>query len=104
MPKMRHKQAALKAIFKAAQKLMKLAEEKGLTEFDVGRGELRDLLNPQTKSGKKRRGKDCLTMAIQRFTSGDHIVTPTWMIIIKDASKPVIHFKALKTKKSKRRG
>ena len=79
---MRHKQAALKAIFKAAQKLMKLAEEKGLTEFDVGRGELRDLLNPQTKSGKKRRAKDCLSMALQRFVSGNCITTPMWIMII----------------------
>ena len=99
MPKMYDKRTALKVIFTAVRKLIEDFEAKGITQGSAGRGELRSLLNPRRR-GKKRRGKDILTTAIQKFSSGEVIATPEWELIIEDPDKPLIHLKILRKNKT----
>jgi len=95
---MRDKQSALRIIFKAAEKLVKVLEEKGLQECDISKGELRRIFNPGGK-----RGKDVLSMALRKFVVGEVISTPYWELTIVEPEKPRIHFKLLRKIKTKSR-
>jgi len=98
MPKMYSKESALRIIFKAARKLERLLEEKGLTESDISKGELRRIFNVGGK-----RGKDILSMALRKFMIGDVISTPYWELRVIEPDKPRIHFKILRKNKRRKR-
>lgn len=88
MPKLRSKEKALEIIASLGRSLLRLCEERGVVELTVGRGELRGMLNPNT-----RRGKDLLTMSLRRFTVDGVIITPSWEMVVRDWEKPVIYFR-----------
>nr|BAJ46915.1 hypothetical protein HGMM_F30F06C41 [Candidatus Caldarchaeum subterraneum] len=88
MPKMFSKTRALETIIRVGEELAKLAEEKGLREMVVGRGELRMLLNKQN-----RRGKSILTLAIQRFAASQMFTTPRWTLEVADPVKPLLIYR-----------
>ena len=88
MPKLKSKERAFEVILTLGRRLLKICEERGLEEITVGRGELRSMLNPSN-----RRGKDLLTMSLQRFTVDERIITPSWEMVVRDWEKPVIYFR-----------
>ncbi|MEM0349396.1 MAG: hypothetical protein QXD24_04365 [Candidatus Caldarchaeum sp.] len=88
MPKMFSKTKALETILRVGEALEKVAEEKGLKEMVVGRGELRMLLNREN-----RRGKSILTLAIQRFAASQTFATPWWTLEVADPSKPLLIYR-----------
>ncbi|MEM2484429.1 MAG: hypothetical protein QXT82_06330 [Candidatus Caldarchaeum sp.] len=87
---MRDPQAALRIIIRTGDRLAELLREKGLRESDIGRGDMRLLLNKN-----RSRGKDLFTMSLKKFVVGDTIVTPDWEMVIK-STKPIVHLKLKK--------
>ena len=88
MPKLRNKRKALEILIHLGDALSRLCDERGVEELTVGRGELKHMLNRGV-----RRGKDLLTMALQRFVVAESISTTAWEIQVKDREKPVIRFR-----------
>lgn len=91
MPKLKHKRKALEMILGLGLEFSRVCDERGVDEITVGRGELKHLLNIGV-----RRGKDLVTMALQRFVVADRITTPTWEIEVKDWEKPILRFRRIR--------
>ncbi len=88
MPKLKSKRKALEMILNLGLEFSKLCEERGVEEITVGRGELKHMLNIGV-----RRGKDLVTMALQRFVVAERITTSSWEIEVKDWEKPILRFR-----------
>ena len=91
MPKLKSKQKAIAIILNLGREFTKLCEERGVDELTVGRGELKHMFNTGV-----RRGKDVITMALQRFVVNERIITQSWEIEVKDWDKPVLRFRRIR--------